>query len=363
MFCSDICSTLAGIALIDPGMFYGVVGNGLQDSHEAFLIAPSLLEAEDFLFPDVTGECPDSIHIGKRRVWVRRGAYLLVPNYKFAVNASSMLRSGRAKKGIVMQATLKIALLASLSVMVAAPAMAAETIVNTVVPLPSATTWGTLPGETTGNIAVTDTVARSGNGSLELTGDRTRAQLGVQYAGALKTTLGALNDVSSLTFDWRIAGDSVSALSPFLTPALRLLFNDGAGVRKELIWEGAYNGTYDNTSFDTWYTSGVDDKFYITGGNVNAGQTIAQWASQLTGATVSGFSVGDGSSAGSGYHAFADNVTFNMGGTSTTYNFETAAVNGAVPELATWAMMLVGFGGIGFAMRRRSKIRTTVSYA
>ena len=37
-------------------------------------------------------------------------------------------------------------------------------------------------------------------------------------------------------------------------------------------------------------------------------------------------------------------------------------VAGAVPEPATWAMMLVGFGGIGFAMRRRSKVRTTVSY-
>ena len=35
----------------------------------------------------------------------------------------------------------------------------------------------------------------------------------------------------------------------------------------------------------------------------------------------------------------------------------------AVPEPATWAMMLVGFGGIGFAMRRSSKARTTASYA
>jgi len=34
-----------------------------------------------------------------------------------------------------------------------------------------------------------------------------------------------------------------------------------------------------------------------------------------------------------------------------------------VPEPATWAMMLVGFGGIGFAMRRRSKVRATVSEA
>ena len=32
------------------------------------------------------------------------------------------------------------------------------------------------------------------------------------------------------------------------------------------------------------------------------------------------------------------------------------AVGGAVPEPATWAMMLVGFGAIGFAARRRQRI-------
>ena len=34
----------------------------------------------------------------------------------------------------------------------------------------------------------------------------------------------------------------------------------------------------------------------------------------------------------------------------------------AVPEPRTWAMMLVGFGMVGFAMRKRN-VRTTVSYA
>lgn len=33
----------------------------------------------------------------------------------------------------------------------------------------------------------------------------------------------------------------------------------------------------------------------------------------------------------------------------------TSLVKGAVPEPATWAMMLLGFGAIGFAMRRRSQ--------
>ncbi|WP_260599888.1 PEPxxWA-CTERM sorting domain-containing protein [Sphingomonas endolithica] len=36
---------------------------------------------------------------------------------------------------------------------------------------------------------------------------------------------------------------------------------------------------------------------------------------------------------------------------------------GAVPEPATWAMMILGMGAVGFAMRRRSAVKTTVSYA
>ncbi|WP_260597791.1 PEPxxWA-CTERM sorting domain-containing protein [Sphingomonas endolithica] len=44
------------------------------------------------------------------------------------------------------------------------------------------------------------------------------------------------------------------------------------------------------------------------------------------------------------YRSSADTVTLNIG-----------AVAAAVPEPATWAMMLLGFGVIGFAMRRRVK--------
>jgi hypothetical protein len=34
----------------------------------------------------------------------------------------------------------------------------------------------------------------------------------------------------------------------------------------------------------------------------------------------------------------------------------------SVPEPATWALMILGFGMIGFALRTRAKVRTTVSY-
>ena len=42
-------------------------------------------------------------------------------------------------------------------------------------------------------------------------------------------------------------------------------------------------------------------------------------------------------------------------------NFAVAVT--AVPEPAAWAMMIVGLGGIGFALRRRAKARVRVAYA
>lgn len=44
------------------------------------------------------------------------------------------------------------------------------------------------------------------------------------------------------------------------------------------------------------------------------------------------------------------------------YNITIAAAVTAVPEPATWAMMLVGFGGVGAAMRRKSNVSTKVAF-
>lgn len=57
---------------------------------------------------------------------------------------------------------------------------------------------------------------------------------------------------------------------------------------------------------------------------------------------------------GSGFqgdsNVYADNFSFNQMG-------------GAVPEPATWAFMILGFGAIGGAMRRQRKANVKVSYA
>ncbi|WP_277970282.1 PEPxxWA-CTERM sorting domain-containing protein [Sphingomonas echinoides] len=63
-----------------------------------------------------------------------------------------------------------------------------------------------------------------------------------------------------------------------------------------------------------------------------------------------------------------DATNYNLGGTFTTQdgsvaqraNFQPVA---AVPEPATWGMMLLGFGGIGFAVRRSRKTMPRMAFA
>ncbi len=64
---------------------------------------------------------------------------------------------------------------------------------------------------------------------------------------------------------------------------------------------------------------------------------------------------------GSAISAYTDDNA--VGSQYTNYVFRVDAL-GAVPEPSTWAMMLFGFGAVGFAMRRRkSKASPRVSYA
>lgn len=44
------------------------------------------------------------------------------------------------------------------------------------------------------------------------------------------------------------------------------------------------------------------------------------------------------------------------------FNFQAAATSG-VPEPATWAMMMLGFGGVAYGLRRRPKVSTRVWFA
>ena len=206
---------------------------------------------------------------------------------------------------------------------------------------------------------ITSNTALDADGSLQLTGNRTRVLNGNNYAPT--TNYGAADSIVSLTGDYLVLDGGSGGIQ---SPAFRVYVNTD-GVRGELIWEAAYNGGY---------TLGVEDSaaasdlfwMYQAGGGCTgfvgttgcgAGsyilRTAEDWGNVLgSNWFVSAFGVGQGGGAGTSFNALADNVVLTTTQGSLGYNFQAAA---AVPEPGTWAMMLVGFGAIGAGMRRSKR--------
>lgn len=94
--------------------------------------------------------------------------------------------------------------------------------------------------------------------------------------------------------------------------------------------------------------SGTD---LIYSGNFNAvGGDLTFFGFQSTGAGITSATIGG---SGSSFSFALDNFTFGAAG----------APVGAVPEPSTWAMMLFGFGAIGYSMRRKRQVKVTYATA
>ena len=220
-------------------------------------------------------------------------------------------------------------------------------------------------------VGITTDYARSGNGSAYFNstqGDTGKGDLIYNFTGNAAGAY-SLSSLTSLSFDF--FRSSTSTADPNLAPVLRLgMLKDGvyAGT---LVLENVYQ-QQQASPVDAWTTltanlsSGI---FWATNASLgptfasaNGGQkTLAQWIADNGNANLSvyGLEIGIGSGWAGSFYGAVDNVQANFGdGRSLNSNFEVQA--GAVPEPATWAMMIMGFGLMGYSMRRR---RTTVAFA
>ncbi|QYE33556.1 PEPxxWA-CTERM sorting domain-containing protein (plasmid) [Polymorphobacter sp. PAMC 29334] len=141
-------------------------------------------------------------------------------------------------------------------------------------------------------------------------------------------------------------------------PALRIVFYQGL-VKDELVFEQAYQaGGYSSAAAQgTWNVTNTNSTFYLkSNGHENTQMTMADWVSSkgFGDAKVGGIYVGVGSGVGPDVFVHYDNII--AGGTE--YKFDLSAASGAVPEPASWALMICGFGFVGASMRRRSSVVT-----
>ncbi|MBB4153742.1 hypothetical protein GGQ80_001648 [Sphingomonas jinjuensis] len=199
-------------------------------------------------------------------------------------------------------------------------------------------------------ISITSSTALSADGSLAFTGGRGRVLNGNNYVP--NQNYGSANSIVSLTGDYLVNNGGIGGIQ---SPAFRIYVQDGA-QRSELIWEAANNGGYTLGQAGSVTAASLFWQFVAGPGATLNGQgkyvlrTAAAWGDLYSAnAIVSAFGVGFGGDAGATFNALADNVVLTTDSGSRGYAFAAA-----IPEPATWMMMIAGFGLVGGAMRRRS---------
>ena len=135
--------------------------------------------------------------------------------------------------------------------------------------------------------------------------------------------------------NWGLQGTNGATFSGFNGISSSMSFLFASDITSFSLDASRANGSSDGTVTLYGYLNGS-----LTSTNSVALGAINNWSTLgLTGlfdqVTVTG--------TGSGFHPFGiDNVNFTFG-------------TAPVPEPGTWAMMLLGFGGIGLAMRKRGR--------
>ena len=166
--------------------------------------------------------------------------------------------------------------------------------------------------------------------------------------------------------------------------ALSSVFASASAQAQLLLFElsGARNATFTlNTSNPSSFTTSalIGDQIFFNnvagtfGGSAGTASTITFGSNLITPFEIVGTSlgftqlIGPDLFTGSGANPMFSLGTFNLSGGFTsgasTLTISRATVAAAVPESETWAMMLIGFGAMGVAMRRRRRTQLLVQAA
>lgn len=197
-----------------------------------------------------------------------------------------------------------------------------------------------------GSVGITSTLPRSGNGSLQFTGDATsRFRYRLYWDPALFPSR-TLGNLTALSYDWYRS--STSSNPAVQQAAFQLAYIDGT-QSGYLTWEAAYNGYVASVPTDTWISSDIFAgnfwmRAFSPGRSIDDyNVSLAEW---IAGADEEGSPIDDDAdtdvahvlsantiiygieiAVGSGWNGshqnFVDNVSFSFGASdSFTYNFE-----------------------------------------
>jgi hypothetical protein len=178
---------------------------------------------------------------------------------------------------------------------------------------------------------------------------------GTASNGASGTNLGVSFASNALTLCLTTAGN-------FCTPASRGGLGDAASAFTAMFFTSG-SSTYLNDS--AGFTTGISF-FYVTEsfpGTVQIFDGLNGTGNLLTSLNLSINAAGCGAPFDAEFCPFTIiNLGFSgtgrsvvFGGTANQIAFDDISLGVGVPEPATWAMMLVGFGVLGFALRRRRR--------
>jgi hypothetical protein len=219
------------------------------------------------------------------------------------------------------------------------------------------------------------------NGSLRFNAPISNSK--ADYVYSLSGQGVTLADIANSAISFDYYRSSTSTVAAHFLPALRFSFTNAEGKGGYLIWEGVYNGV-GALSTNSWQTATLTgDFFYQRTANyffgVQTGTTDAQvydktLADYLDGSIYTGsggkktyalgagtvinsLEIGVGSGWGGSFDGAVDNVSIDLGSKGQiSANFQLKA-SPAVPEPATWAMMMLGFGMVGYSLRRKTAMR------